>query len=174
MSELIRSLRDIQQHPGSTEKYNLGTIHISGRVDASDPSYHIDVWCRHNNLEMVEGDYQCEVIISDEGEWGFRVAAIGIYLSDDPEADNRLASMTDVIDDDIGVDSGTCGFFVNKYELATRGEWNEFCDFFDEGIAWVTSEGFFSSSGYGDGGYPLYGHKDPATGKWDALQIKFL
>lgn len=50
--------------------------------------------------------------------------------------------------------------------------WAEFCDRVSHGDAWMIENGFYSSSGYGDGGYGVFAfHED---GEIRALKIRFL
>lgn len=49
----------------------------------------------------------------------------------------------------IGVDAGLAGFFHNKPDYSDEA-WSKFCDRIRHGDAWLTEDGFYSSSGYGD------------------------
>ena len=49
--------------------------------------------------------------------------------------------------------------------------WSKFCDRITTGDAWLTEDGFFSSSGYGDGSYGVYAKQK--DGKAVALEIRF-
>lgn len=71
----------------------------------------------------------------------------------------------------IGVDAGLAGFFMNKPDY-TDDEWSDFCDYIRNGDAWIKNEGFFSSSGNGDGCYPVYAYKQ--NGEITALEIRFV
>ena len=134
-------------------------------IDITDPCYDRDVWCRLNNVEISEGCYSCVIWIEDDKEFGESVRIIGIYkdgqipYSEDMEAIGF-----------IGVDAGLAGFFENKPDYKDE-EWLEFCDSIKEGNAWIKKEGFFSSSGYGDGEYDVKAfYKE---GKITALEIYF-
>ena len=70
----------------------------------------------------------------------------------------------------IGVDAGLAGFFMNKPDY-TDEQWTEFCESIREGDAWIKDEGFFSSSGNGDGCYGVYAYKQ--NGEITALEIRF-
>ena len=85
--------------------------------------------------------------ISDEGEWGDRVAILCIYLDDrkDPEPFWELIG-------NIGVDAGMAGFFRDKPDY-TDEEWYQF----DHRKCYTGLDyGVVSESGYGDGGYDVY------------------
>jgi hypothetical protein len=72
---------------------------------------------------------------------------------------------------EIGVDAGLAGFFNDKPDY-TDDEWSEFCDSIRNGNAWIRDEGFFSSSGYGDGCYPVNACR--INGEIVALEIRFI
>lgn len=148
----------------------IGTRMFGNRVDITDPCYDHEVWCRKNDVEIVPGEYECYVEIWDNsqtGGWGDRVAKIGI---------RRLGSAAVTSENlgVVGVDAGLAGFFENKRDF-TDDEWREFCQFVDKDDekAWLVAEGFFSSSGYGDGAYPVYAFSD-STGRVVALEIWFI
>lgn len=150
----------------------IGTKHFGGIVDITDPCYDKDVWCRMT-AEVKDGEYDCIIWNHTEKyEWNgkevkdTRVGVIGIYL-DGIIPPQR--SMEDI--GTIGVDAGLAGFFMNKPDY-NDDEWSEFCDSIREGNAWIKDEGFFSSSGYGDGGYGVYAYKQ--NGEIIALEIRFI
>lgn len=80
----------------------------------------------------------------------------------------------------IAVDAGLAGFFCDKPDYSDA-EWGTFCDKLtrqdsDGGhhvYDFPDINGFFSSSGYGDGCYDVYGVKD-ASQRWCALFIEFI
>ena len=145
----------------------VGTMRLDNRVDITDPCYDKEVWCRITT-ECEPGEYTGYVIISDEGEFGKRVASIGIYKDDEVK---DLDSMECI--GDIGVDAGLAGFFNDKPDFPDN-EWMEFLrksgvynaddkNYYDCGY------GLFSQSGYGDGAYDVY-----ATPERDAFVIVFI
>lgn len=71
----------------------------------------------------------------------------------------------------IGVDAGLAGFFHSKPDYDYEA-WNAFCDRIRHGDAWITEDGFYSSSGYGDGGYGVYAQEQ--NGEIVALEIRFI
>lgn len=143
-------------------KIVVGTKYFSGKLDVTDPCYNKNVWCRAN-VNVQPGEYTCCVWLNDED----RVATIGIYK--DGVIPLR-ADMEPVAE--IGVDAGLAGFFVDKPDYNVR-EWADFCESLGCGENyWLRDDSFFSSSGYGDGGYDVCAvmHGDEAT----AVEIRFI
>ena len=73
----------------------------------------------------------------------------------------------------IGVDAGMAGFFTNKPDF-NDDEWDEFCNFVSsqKGPAYFKDKiGFWSDSGYGDGGYDVEAIKE--NNKIIAIRIIF-
>lgn len=141
-------------------KHLIGTKHFEGVVDITDPCYDKTVRCRMTTT-VRNGEYDCVIWCDEDGD----VAIIGIYqdgVVPSRQAVKKIGT--------IGVDAGLAGFFMNKPDY-TDEQWSEFCEFVSEGDAWIKDEGFFGTSGYGDGVYPVYAHKlkDGAQ----ALEIKF-
>lgn len=141
----------------------IGSFMLNDKVDVTDPCYDKGVWCRET-LECNPGEYFGYAEISDEGEWGKRVASISIY-KDDEEVD--LDDMERV--GSIGVDAGMAGFFRDKPDYPDD-EWSKFLH--EAGLYKPNGEydyskdyysveyGVFSNSGYGDGGYDVYANKE--------------
>lgn len=148
-----------------TEKV-YGYKEFPDKIDITDPCYDRDVWCRINNFPIPAGEYECYAQVLNDEEtdgWGERVSRIGIR-TEKPDHYERKGS--------IGVDAGMAGFFINKPDY-TDNEWANFCGKidFDEKV-YMFDEGFFSESGYGDGGYDVYvGYKD---GKPTEVYIEFI
>lgn len=140
----------------------VGTITLGDTVDITDPCYDANVWCRMTT-KCVPGEYTGYVRISDEGEWGKRVASISIYRDD---VEIELESMDKI--GSIGVDAGMAGFFNDKPDF-NDDEWDKLCDKVNKGNAWCLYDGIFSSSGYGDGSYEVYASVDR-----DAFTIVFI
>lgn len=151
----------------------IGVKDFHGSVDITDPCYSRDVWCRMNDVKIKEGDYTCIVWYQNEkAEHGGRlhsynvVGIIGIYLDGVIPPQKAMEEIGS-----IGVDAGLAGFFHNKPDY-DNGAWADFCDRVSHGDAWLTEDGFFSSSGHGDGGYGVFAHK--VDGEIVALEIRFL
>lgn len=141
----------------------IGTLMLRDKVEITDPCYDRGTWCQlRENCEP--GEYFGFVEISDEGEWGKRVASISIYKDDNKcSLDNMECIGT------IGVDAGVAGFFRDKPDFH-GDEWHQFM--IDAGMFkangvydydkkfYRVAYGLFSDSGYGDGGYNVYANKD--------------
>jgi hypothetical protein len=155
----------------------IGTKHFEGVVDITDPCYSKDVWCRMT-AKVKAGEYGCCVWLESVTCDGYlgkkytetRVGVIGIYLDGVVPKQNSMELIGE-----IGVDAGLAGFFMNKPDY-NDDEWEDFCDSIygsmNDASAWIKNEGFFSSSGYGDGYYPVYAHKK--DNEIVALEIRFM
>lgn len=131
----------------------VGEIELDGTVDITDPCYDKDVWCRMT-VDCDAGLYKGYIELSDEGEWGTRVASISIFKGDkiwDIEEMEFIGV--------IGVDAGMAGFFDDKKDF-NDDEWDELCRRTRKGNAWCLYDGIFSSSGYGDGEYNVYANEE--------------
>ena len=151
----------------------IGVKNFHGSVDITDPCYDKDVWCRMNDVEIKEGDYTCFVWYqTDKGVYDGKpysykmVGIIGIYLDGIIPPQKGMEEIGT-----IGVDAGLAGFFHNKPDYSDDA-WSKFCDRISHGDAWIVDEGFYSSSGYGDGCYGVYAQK--TDGEITALEIRFL
>lgn len=151
----------------------IGTMDFHGSVDITDPCYDRDVWCRMDNVRIKQGKYTCMIwyhtekgMYDGEPYVDKHVGIIGIYLDG---AIPRQRAMEEI--GSIGVDAGLAGFFHNKPDYSNN-EWKALCDRINNGDAWITKDGFFSSSGYGDGGYPVFAYKQ--DGEITALEIRFI
>ena len=141
-----------------------GHKEFPAQIDITDPCYNKNVWCRINNFPISAGKYECYTIMANNNEtkgWGNRVARIGIR-KENATTYKRIGS--------IGVDAGLAGFFDNKPDYNDE-EWMTFCNR-SGNDAWIIDEGFYSSSGYGDGCYEVYaGYKN---GEVVEMYIDFL
>ena len=151
----------------------IGTMDFHGSVDITDPCYDRDVWFRMTDVKIRKGVYTCiawhhkDKGTFDNGEpYCYDVIAIiGIYLDGVIPCQKEMKKIGD-----IGVDAGLAGFFHNKPDY-DNDAWSKFCDRVATGDAWLTEDGFFSSSGYGDGSYGVYAKQK--DGKAVALEIRF-
>ena len=151
----------------------IGVRDFHNSVDITDPCYNRDVWCRMNHVKIKDGKYTCAVwhhtdkyehegkICKDK-----RVGIIGIYLDGVIPTAKAMEEIGS-----IGVDAGLAGFFHNKPDYSDEA-WSKFCDNIAKGDAWLTEDGFFSSSGYGDGCYGVYALK--TNEEIVSLEIRFL
>lgn len=161
------------------ESIYAGILPVKDVVNLTDPSYRRDVWCRINDVPMVQGNYGCVAVLSDEGEWGKRVAKIGIYLDGviPDKEDMQLIVDSNGSPREVGVDSGNAGIFTAPIDFA-KWEWVEWCNNHDcHDRFWLDEDGcasgFAAMSGFGDGGYYAYVHKC-YDGLADAVEIVFI
>ena len=135
------------------EVKECGQITFHGDVVITDPCYSHNVYF-DNIFHCKPGRYNCQIAMSDEGDWGERVSQIMITHEDtcvDEDSIWMLASET-------GVDSGLAGFFENKPD-DTSDWWDDFLGLCSEGEGWIHENdwsGFWSSTGFGDGCYDIF------------------
>lgn len=148
----------------------MKTITLSDRVRVSDPCYDNDVWCKTMLTGVLPGKFKVEVDKSDEGGWGNRVAGLTVVHEDFGHLDGWEYHS------EIGVDSGQAGVFCEStyrndqvdintpehdftlpFSDQSGDAWYEkMCKFTLSGEGWGSYDtGVVTSSGYGDGGYPL-------------------
>lgn len=146
-----------------TKEYEIGTFDLGTEVDITDPCYDKGVWCRMTT-ECQPGTYTGYAYISDEGEWGERVAEISIF-KDDIKCETEDMELIG----NIGVDAGLAGFFNNKPNypddkwmefLVNAGVFKSYDEYDYDKNYYCVDYGVFSSSGYGDGGYDVYANED--------------
>ena len=125
-----------------------------------------------NEVPIKDGNYTCVVWRGSETvKYGgrtytdTRIGIIGIYLDGIIPHESEMEEIGE-----IGVDAGLAGFFHDKPDY-DNDAWSKFCDRITTGDAWLTEDGFFSSSGYGDGSYGVYAKQK--DGKAVALEIRF-
>ncbi len=141
---------------------NVGTLEIkNGVIDITDPCYDRDMWCRMNNVKVAPGKYICQVEAIDN-IYGHRIKAIRIYLDGYCPINKEMKKIGS-----IGVDAGLAGFFISPKKDYNDAEWQALCEWMwdkDKSSEWnkdednnyfITKEGFFSHSGYGDGVYDV-------------------
>ena len=152
----------------------MNQITLSENVMVSDPCYSLDTWCQTKLNGVLPGKYNVEVNKSDEGDWGTRVSSITVIHEDYDDTDDWEQHS------ECGVDSGQCGIFcmtsyrndelskgittppldkpfVLPYNDKGGDMWYEkMCQFTLGENQWgVYDTGVVSSSGLGDGQYPL-------------------
>lgn len=149
---------------------SVGSFNVeSGKLAVSDPCY--DPPTEESGLSTVvhakKGLWKAEVVTQDEFDWGTRVAELRV-LHASVEALPVYWEREDVT---LGVDSGQMAFVdLPKFEGDTRdfppggkmigGEWYfNVCDSHDEGGG-ILDGGVVSSTGFGDGVYRLFVHRD--------------
>ena len=150
----------------------IGRKHFEGLIDITDPCYDKDVWCRMT-ATVKAGTYECRVWRDTEKhqfgdeEYTYKtVGIIGIYLDGYIPQQKKMENIGS-----IGVDAGMAGFFMDKPDY-TDEQWAELCQLVEKGDAWIIDEGFFSTSGWGDGYYDVYAYKQ--NNEIIALEIRFM
>ena len=153
----------------------MNQITLSENVMVSDPCYSPDTWCQTKLTNVLPGKYNVEVDKHDEGTgWGVRVSSITV-IHEDYVDDGDWEQHSEC-----GVDSGQCGIFCmtgyrndelsksittptldNPFVLPYNDKggdmWYEkMCHFTLHKDQWgLYDTGVVSSSGIGDGQYPL-------------------
>ena len=153
----------------------MNQITLSENVMVSDPCYTPDTWCQTKLDNVLPGLYNVEVDKHDEGTgWGVRVSSITVIHKDYTDTDDWEQHS------ECGVDSGQCGVFCmtsyrndelsksittptldNPFVLPYNDKggdmWYEkMCHFTLCEPQWgLYDTGVVSSSGIGDGMYPL-------------------
>jgi len=153
----------------------MNQITLSENVMVSDPCYTPDTWCQTKLDNVLPGLYNVEVERHDEGTgWGVRVSSITVIHKDYTDTDDWEQHS------ECGVDSGQCGVFCmtsyrndemsvgittptldNPFVLPYNDKggdmWYEkMCHFTLHKDQWgLYDTGVVSSSGIGDGQYPL-------------------
>ena len=139
----------------------------------SDPCYSLDTWCQTKLNSVLPGKYNVDVQKSDLDGWGTRVSSITVIHEDYEDTDDWEQHS------ECGVDSGQCGIFcMTSYRndevsvgITTPTLDNPFViPFREDGDKWyekichftlcepqwgVYDTGVVSSSGIGDGLYPM-------------------
>ena len=143
------------------EKLNkVGTLTVTGPVDVTDPCYEKGIWCQITDFHIPEGEYYCYVEEAVVEDWGKIIKRNAIIRSNYQNFPNTLERE---YLGEIGVDAGLAGYFIKKPNFSQE-EWLSFCkeiskereggkDFY---IVDGAYQGFFTDSGYGDGGYDVY------------------
>ena len=152
----------------------FGKMDFCQFIDITDPCYNRDTWCRINSLEIEPGEYICIAEFTQDSRVRCLVITKDIECYENADADKYIG--------EIGVDSGTAGFFnqqlnLNRDELDTVFGNLLLTENLFKKVYFSPNEeygccGFFSESGYGDGGYPVYAHLNK-NGIPDALEIRF-
>lgn len=152
------------------KKFNLGS-----KVVVSDPCYEIPTWCHAVVEDVLPGTYVGEIVMSDEGAWGNRVASLKAIHEEHHLTSHRIKWENHPAT--IGVDSGQCGIFnFDQYrddkqsdsydiELMFSGDWSSkpgddwyqrMCTLTNSDEEYgVTPDGIVSCTGFGDGAYTL-------------------
>ena len=148
----------------------IGTVSLGTKVMVSDPCYRLKTWCQGVLENVKAGIWNAYLRMSDEGEWGIRVAELIVIHSECAKTNPIVIDELQTFE--VGVDSGCAGIFDYDYyakyhtEDETNRNWYDtiICkQFFPtheqsgwENSIFTDSEGVASSSGYGDGGYDCF------------------
>ncbi len=160
----------------------VGTINLGNKVTVSDPCYESGTWCAVTLNKVLEGEFKCYIKEKKYGTWGSRVTemvAIHNNYINAVREDNYEYCI------DVCVDSGTMSIADTVYYDNTHNnddyseEWyqREVCeatcgdDNIDYNIA--DNQCFISTSGIGDGQYPVYGAFD-SEDRLYAIKVVFL
>ncbi len=190
---------ELQPAPYYEDRHKyIGKIAIlDGIVDITDPGYENDTWCARFGYKIKPGIYKCyidmvnfvsKVICETEDCFdllkGYKEGDIAIM------DDNRIVTLTiihesidkdtllkfDIIDDNIGVDAGMCGFYNHKPNFSDEEKWTNFWQNLTEYKHRVCdckhANGVTVSSGFGDGVYCLAEAKNE-NGETIALRLDF-
>jgi len=168
-------------------------INLSNIVMVSDPCYTVPTWCQIILKDVLPGTYNVSADKRDCSGWGNRVHNLVAVHS---EYDKKL--IWEEYHGEIGVDSGQAGIFsydtyrnddifdgVSQFDEnplfkgfnnQEGDKWyGHMCDRTQTEESWgVYDNGVVSSSGIGDGGYPLYVVRDKSTDQIVAMKIDFL
>lgn len=171
-----------------TKSTLVGHINLGEMVDVTDPCYNANTWCRSKINNVFPGKYACYAILSNEGDWGECVSKARIVLDDGSNVAKDTQSRIIIGRSwrrvaNIGVDAGLAGFFADKPDFNDE-QWHQLCNwmFGDENKNFYIkrfdndTDGFWTSSGYGDGCYDVYAIRNLVKGKLKitALEIRFI
>ena len=157
-------------------EYTIGSFMTNNCIIVTDPCYN------YNEGQIIEnalpGEWIANIVVSDEREWGMRVAEL-IAMNVDSSFNDYEWNKSDI---EVGVDSGQAGIFDSfMYPRGDTGDFDDKNSFYGKVCdltlktpksAGVLSYGAVSSSGYGDGGYDLY--TVTQNGKVVAAKIVFI
>lgn len=156
--------------PKECNNIELGFITLEDEVYVTDPCYSIGTWCQAL-VGVSPGKYKCFAIISDEKEWGNRVSELHVVkenLFNEYRKLDKIPYKSEPFPCCIGVDSGQCGIFDAKYYEEHQPD-NDYYDVnswyrrvceLTNNAGIIDNLGVVSSSGYGDGRYPLFVAKE--------------
>ena len=127
------------------------------QLDVTDPGYDKDFWCRIK-VDIVPGEYIYKAYIRKIKNNGNRVTQLSI-INVSAKSRARIGKLVG----EIGVDAGLAGFFENKPDY-DFDQWRKICETLDDNSFVYEAKkdnelkcnGVFSSSGLGDGSYPVY------------------
>lgn len=140
----------------------IGDIELDKECTVSDPCYNMETWCVCKLKDMLPGNYHCLIKKNNDG----LVSSLYIYHE-------KYIREPKTMIDFVSVDSGQAGFYDSDYFIKTRGkddeEWKwykEICSLTYHSDSSELTGGTkdkkccVSSSGDGDGSYPLLIHRN--------------
>jgi|694.fasta_scaffold142156_3 hypothetical protein len=151
---------------------SAGKFHAwDGVIDITDPCYDQDVWARLNGVRVRRGTYNANYFLGDNGRIE-KIAIAHISINSTMNLET-LYKDVDYIGD-IAVDAGLAGFFISPKPDYDQKEWQKICDGLatDRPAVSLNSQGFFTSSGWGDGLYGVFGKI--VDGEFVSLFIDFI
>lgn len=163
----------------------IGTIRLTkGYVTATDPCYDKNTWCTVEIKNVLAGNWKAYIKYSDDTSWGDRISEL-VLVNENYNIDD--IDCFEEMEGEAGVDAGLCGFFEDKPDY-NDDAWDKLCDnefemagdtkgYPNYGIATLDNNfkcvGAWSSSGYGDGGYPVYTASDK-SGYVIAMKVVYI
>jgi hypothetical protein len=167
------------------------TINLGPEVYVTDPCYSVPTWCQTKLTNVLPGEWIVSMIYDEKG--GSNRNAELYLVHKDYQGKNLLYDWDWL--GDFGVDSGQAGVFdaasyrddayaagitTPEVDFSLPGDplegdawYTKMCKFTLANDGWGTyAAGAVSSSGYGDGMYPVYGAE--VDGKIVALQLVFI
>lgn len=161
------------------DNLHLGNFETKGKIWVTDPCYKRDINCKHTKeLEVQAGVWHAFLDYdNDTGGWGRRVKQLTAYH---PHIDPHSANW-ELVHNDIGVDSGQCGFFDSEAKFEPEGDYDDTSSWYrmccdltcGDNQGGIIPGGVVSSSGYGDGSYQLYAATNVA-GEICGLRLVFI
>lgn len=157
----------------------IGQIELGPKVVVSDPCYSLGIWCMGILDDVKPGEYSCFINCIDT-DWGNRIKELFIIHRSSSVCSGLI---NELMDFEVGVDSGTAGIFDYSYYEKTRedDEWfnEKVIGMYDDGKDMNLStnitdqRGVLCTSGYGDGGYDCFVHRN-SVGQIDAIKVVFI
>jgi hypothetical protein len=153
------------------------TVELKDKVIITDPCYDREELGSHSHtIEVLPGTWNVTVEISDETDWGRRVGGLTVYHSSTQQHQLSLIH-TDLF---VSVDSGQAGVFnwedypeKPHTEQGSNDFYERVCDVTNNEKNCVISEGVVTSTGFGDGSYPLFLAKN-TEGKVVGIRIEYI
>lgn len=126
----------------------IGEIQVENTLFVTDPCYYSPECSIPSPLS---GRWIVSVTVSDEGSWGKRIASLEIAhenFTEENVFETRRQGST-------GVDSGQAGFFTSL-EDCSEENYSQICDLtLSDEQAGIFQNSCVSSTGFGDGSYPV-------------------